>query len=219
LEQRNDLELKESIPAKELFKQLLKSVVETWMPYIFFRDRANEYNPNKHAWNIYSSQLCTEIIQNTKEPKFIEENDKNWKTAIIYEEWELVTCNLASINVAKVNPELLDEKEIEKIHMTTMKLLDNVITLNYYPVLESKLTAIKYRSVWLWYMWLAEYFANIAKVRYDTKEAAELTDKLFEKYAYYTYNASNILAIERWKYKLFDWSERSKWIILWKNIK
>lgn len=199
--------MKEEISAKELFKHFLKTVVETWMPYTFFRDRANQYNPNKHEWKIFSSQLCTEIIQNTKEPKFKEEKMDNWNVAIKYEPWELVVCNLASLNLAKVNFITLDENKIEEIHNTAMRILDNVITLNYYPVLEAKLTAMKYRAVWLWYMWLAEYLATIAKIRYDSEESAMHVDKIFEKFAYYTYKASVNLSKERWKYDLFDWSD------------
>lgn len=213
------LKLKEKINSKDLFKYFLKTVVETWMPYIFFRDRANQYNPNKHEWMAYSSQLCTEIIQNTKEPKFIEEKSENWNISIKYEPWETVVCNLASINVAKVNFITLEKEKVEEIHNITMKILDNVITLNYYPILEAKLTAMKYRAVWLWYMWLAEYLATTAKIRYDSKEAANHVDDLFEKFAYYTYKASNLLSEERWKYELFNWSDRSKWLILWKDKK
>jgi ribonucleoside-diphosphate reductase alpha chain len=67
------LELKEKTNAKELFKKFLKSTVETGMPYVFYRDTVNELNPNKHAGNIYSTQLCTEICQNTSPSKYVDE--------------------------------------------------------------------------------------------------------------------------------------------------
>ena len=201
------LELKEKINAKELFKQFLRTVVETWMPYVFFRDRANEYNPNKHKGKIFSSQLCQEIIQNTSESEFIEEKIENWLVNIKYKPGDLVVCNLASLNVAKVNFIKLNEEEVEKIHNIVMRILDNVITLNFYPVEEAKLTAMKYRAVWLWYMGLAEYLATVANLRYDSEETVEHVDELFEKFAYYTIKASNNLAEERWKYELFDWSD------------
>lgn len=211
-ENNPDLELKEIIQAKDLFKTYLKTTVETWMPYAFFRDTVNALNPNKHAWNIYSTQLCVEICQNTSVSKFIEETIEDWKIIIKYEPWDSVVCNLASINVAKVNT----NDEIKNVVPIAMRLLDNVIDLNFYPIKEAELTAKKYRSVWLGFLWLAEYLA-VNKLAYDSKEAREVVDKLFEKYSYYTLKTSNKLSKERWKYKVYDWSEWSKWILFWKD--
>jgi ribonucleoside-diphosphate reductase alpha chain len=73
LEKDTRLELTETIKAKDLFKKFLKITVETGLPYVFYRDTVNRVNPNKHAGNIYSTQLCTEICQNTAPSKFIEE--------------------------------------------------------------------------------------------------------------------------------------------------
>lgn len=213
-EENPKLELKEKSSAKELFKKFLKSTVETGMPYVFFRDTVNALNPNKHVWNIYSSQLCTEICQNTSPSKFVEETLEDWNIIIKYTPGDNVVCNLASINIAKVN----DDKTIEKVTDITMRILDNVIDLNFYPIKEAEFTAKKYRSVGLWFLWLAEYLA-VNKVAYDNAEAREIVDKLMEKFAYETFKASNKLAIEKWKYELFDGSEYSKWIILWKNEK
>ena len=215
-EKNENIQLKQVVKAKDLFKQFLRTVVETWMPYVFFRDTANKYNPNKHEGMVYSTQLCTEIIQNTKEPKFVEETDENWLVNIKYKAGETVVCNLASINVAKVNP---FTKDMEQVHNIAMRILDNVITMNFYPVLETKLTAMKYRAVWLWYMGLAEYLATQAKLRYDSQEAIEHVDKLFEQYAYFTLKASVNLAKERGKYSLFNWSDWSKWVLWWKDKK
>ena len=211
-ENNKKLELKEKTNAKELFKKFLKSTVETWMPYVFFRDLVNEVNPNKHAWNIYSSQLCTEICQNTSPSKFVEETIEDWTIHIKYTPWDSVVCNLASINLAKVN----NDKTIKKIVPIAMRILDNVIDLNYYPIKEAELTARRYRSVGLWYMGLAEYLA-VNKLNYDSFEAREVVDSLMEKFAYEVFDSSCNLAIERWKYELFDWSEYSKWILIWKD--
>jgi len=214
LEKRDDLEMKETINAKELFKKFLKTVVETGMPYTFFRDTVNKANPNKHTWMVYSTQLCVEICQNTSPSKFIEEEIEDWKIVIKYEPWDTVVCNLASINVAKVNT----DKEIQKIIPIAMKILDNVIDLNFYPIKEAELTAKKYRSVWLGFLWLAEHLA-VSHLNYDSEEARDYTDKLFEKYAYATLKASNELAKERWTYPVYDWSDWSKWILLGKDVK
>lgn len=206
------LELKEVVSSKDLFKTYLKASVETWMPYAFFRDTVNNANPNKHAGNIYSTQLCVEICQNTSTSKFIEETIEDWKVVIKYEPGDTVVCNLASINVAKVNT----DEDIKKVIPVAMRILDNVIDLNFYPIKEAEITAKKYRSVWLWFLWLAEYLA-VNKLSYDSKEARDVTDKLFEKYAYTTLKTSNKLAKERWTYDVYEWSEWSKWILLWKD--
>jgi len=205
-ENNPDLELKEVVSAKELFKTFMKVSVETGMPYAFFRDTVNNLNPNKHAWNVYSSQLCVEICQNTSASKFIEEELEDGIINIKYEAWDNVVCNLASINVAKVNT----DEDIKKTLPIVARILDNVITLNFYPIKETQKTAEKYRSIWIWFLWLAEYLA-VNKLAYDTKEAREVVDILFEKYAYHTLKASNKLAKERWTYKVYKWSEWSKW--------
>ncbi len=211
-ENNNKLELKEVVDARELFKTYLKATVETGMPYAFFRDTVNALNPNKHAGNVYSTQLCVEICQNTSTSKFVEEALEDGTIVIKYEPGDSVVCNLASINVAKVNT----DEDIKKVIPIAMRVLDNVIDLNFYPIKEAENTAKKYRSVWLWFLGLAEYLAT-NKLAYDSKEARSVTDKLFEKYTYRTLKASNKLAKERWTYEVYEWSEWSKWILIWKD--
>jgi ribonucleoside-diphosphate reductase alpha chain len=212
LEKDDRLKMKKKVSAKELFKKFLKVVVETGMPYVFFRDTVNRLNPNQHAGNIYSSQLCTEICQNTSASKFVEEALEDGKILIKYEPGDTVVCNLASINVAKVN----DIETIRKIIPIAMRILDNVITLNYYPIQEAKRTALRYRSVGLGYLGLAEYLAT-QKIAYDSPEARLVADKLFSQYAYATYRASVDLASERGAYPLYPGSEYSKGMILGKT--
>ncbi len=210
LENDDRLELKKTNKAKELFKTFLKTTVETGMPYVFYRDTINRLNPNKHAGNIYSTQLCTEICQNTSETKFIEEViDNGDKVVISYEPGELVTCVLSSVNIAKVNT----DKEIEEIFPTLTRLLDNLITLNRFPVAEADRTSQRYRSIGIGYLGLAEYLAT-RKLAYDSPEAREKVDALFEKYTYYTYKSSAELAGERGTYPLYKGSEYDKGILL-----
>ena len=213
LEKDDRLQLKKTVPAKELFKKFLKVAVETGMPYVFFRDTVNRLNPNKHAGNIYSSQLCTEICQNTSASKFVEETLEDGKILIKYEPGDTVVCNLASINVAKVN----DKETIAKILPIAMRMLDNVITLNYYPIQEAKRTAMRYRSVGLGYLGLAEYLAT-QKIAYDSPEARQVTDELFAQYAYATYRASVDLAKERGAYPLYKGSEYDNGKILGRTV-
>lgn len=204
-EKSDKLRLKETVPAKELFKEFLKTTVETGMPYVFFRDTVNELNPNKHVGNVYSTQLCTEICQNTSPSKFSEEVYEDGKVNIKYEPGDTVVCNLASINMAKV----FTKKDIDEVFPVAMRALDNVITLNYYPIKESELTSKKYRPVGLGFMGLAEYLACNGYA-YESEEAREHVDELFEEYAYACLDASNKLSEERGEYEYFKGSEWSK---------
>ncbi|MEK9174196.1 MAG: ribonucleoside-diphosphate reductase subunit alpha, partial [Patescibacteria group bacterium] len=201
--------IKKTIKAKDLFKKFLKATVETGMPYVFYRDTVNRLNPNKHAGNIYSTQLCTEICQNTSSSKFVEETIEDGKIVIRYEPGDLVVCNLASVNIAKVN----DQKTIGEVFPVLLRVLDNVITLNYYPIKEAERTALRYRSIGIGYLGLAEYLA-VRRISYDTEAAREDVDVLFAEYAYHTYRASVDLARERGHYELFPGSEYSKGILL-----
>ena len=214
LEQDTSLELRKTVKAKDLFKQFLKTTVETGMPYVFFRDTVNRLNPNKHAGNIYSTQLCTEICQNSSPARFIEETVEDGKIVIKYEPGDIVTCNLSSINIAKVN----DEKEMEKVMPVLCRMLDNIITMSKYPVKAAELTANKYRSIGIGYLGLAEYLAT-HEIAYDSPEAREMVDAMFEKFTYYTYQASIDLAKERGTYPLYPGSEHEKGIILGRNEK
>lgn len=207
-EKNEFLELKETVKARDVMKEALKTTVETGMPYFFFRDTVNEANPNKHAGMIYSTQLCTEICQNTSESKFISETSENGEINIKYQAGETVVCNLASINVARVNT----DEEIKKVFPVAMRILDNVITLNFYPIKEAEMTAMQYRSVGLGFLGLAEYLA-CNKLAYDSQEACEHVDGLFEKYAHATLEASNELAKERGTYELFEGSDWQKGIL------
>lgn len=209
LEKDDRLTMKQVVKAKDLFKKFLKTTVETGMPYVFYRDTVNRLNPNKHAGNIYSTQLCTEICQNTSTTKFVEETIEDGKIVIKYEPGDLVVCNLASINVAKV----FEDKTIDTTMPVAMRVLDNVITLNFYPVKEAQRTAMRYRSVGLGYLGLAEYLATHG-MAYDSLEAREHVDRLFEKYAYATYRSSIDLAKERGTYELYKGSQYDQGILL-----
>jgi len=143
LEQCPKMTLKQTVSAKELFKTYLKSTVETGMPYAFYRDTVNSLNPNKHAGSIYCSNLCTEIAQNQSENTFIIEEEQDGVISTKIKSGDTVICNLASINVGKVNT----PEAIERVVPIAMRTLDNVINLNAYPLQEAKISAEKYRAV------------------------------------------------------------------------
>jgi ribonucleoside-diphosphate reductase alpha chain len=159
----------------------------------------NAVNPNKHAGNIYSTQLCTEICQNTAPSKFIEEAIEDGNIVIRYTPGDTVVCNLASINVAKVHT----QADIDHNFPIAAHILDNVIMLNFYPIKESELTAKRYRSIGLGFLGLAEYLAT-HQLAYDSPEARAHVDELFEKYALATLQSSNKLAQERGTYELYE---------------
>lgn len=139
-----------------------------------------------------------EICQNTSPAKFLEETIEDGKIVIKYEPGDSVVCNLASINVAKV----YTLEDIQKVFPVAMRILDNVIDLNFYPIQEAKRTSQRYRSVGLGFLGLAEYLAT-HKFAYDSQEARNEVDRLFEIYAYHTLRASNLLAQERGTYELY----------------
>jgi ribonucleoside-diphosphate reductase alpha chain len=209
LEADDRLKLKQTVKAKDLFKKFLKTTVETGMPYVNYRDTINKLNPNKHAGMIYTTNLCTEIQQNTSPTKFIEETIEGGKIILRYDPGDLVVCNLASINVAKV----FEEDVIKEAFPVVARILDNVITLNYYPIKEAEVTSKKYRSIGIGYLGLAEYLATHG-MAYDSPEARAHVDNLFEQYAYYTYDASIQLAAERGTYTAYKGSEYDKGILL-----
>ncbi len=213
LESDARIQMKKTVKAKDIFKKFLKSTVETGMPYVFFRDTVNRLNPNKHAGNIYSTQLCTEICQNTSATKFLEESIEDGKIVIRYNPGDLVVCNLASINIATV----FEPAVIADVFPVVMRVLDNVVTLNYYPIREAERTSKRYRSVGLGYLGLAEYLAT-HKLAYDSEAARKEVDRLFERYTYHTYRASVDLAKERGAYELYPGSEYSKGSLLGRTV-
>lgn len=213
LEASDKLTVRDTVKAKDLFKKFLKTTVETGMPYVFFRDTVNHLNPNKHAGQVYASQLCTEICQNTKPSKFLEETLEDGTISIKYEAGDSVTCNLASINLAKVHDAATMDETIE----VAMRLLDNVITLNHYPLEEARATAMKYRPVGLGFLGLAELLAT-SGYAYDSAEARAYVDDLFEKFSLRVYRASAVIAKERGAYPLFPGSEHDRGFILGKDL-
>ncbi len=213
LEKDDRLEVRKTVKAKELFKKFLKTVVETGMPHVFFRDTVNKANANKHAGMIYSSQACTEICQNSKPAEFVGETQENGKIVLRYTPGDLVVCNLASVNVAKVH----DDKTMAKIFPIIERIIDNVITLTAFPVEEARHTAERYRSIGIGYLGLAEHLAT-NKIPYDSLKARRYVNKLFERFAYHTYRASVDLAKERGHYKVYPGSDYDKGLILGRKL-
>ena len=203
----NDSRLaKITVPALDIMKKIMKSAVETGTPFIFFRDTVNRANPNSHAGMIYGSNLCHEIAQNMSETKFVSEEivSENGKSKIVTtaESGDMVTCNLNSINLGNVAFDELKENVPLQIRM-----LDNVITLNMFPVSDAEVTSLKYRAVGLGVSGYHHYLAKNA-IAWENEKHIEEADRLFEEIAYNAIKASMELAREKGAYAEF---EGSKW--------
>ncbi|MDT8717165.1 ribonucleoside-diphosphate reductase subunit alpha [Clostridium sp. 19966] len=196
---------RETIKALDIMKKVMKSAVETGTPFIFFRDTVNRANPNKHAGMIYASNLCHEIAQNMSECELIEEEikDENGYSTVItkVKSGDMVTCNLNSTNLSKVEID-----ELKDIIPLQIRMLDNVISLNKLPVMEARVTNDKYRAIGLGTSGYHHYLAN-HKIRWESDRHLEVADKLFEEIAYNAIKASMELAKEKGAYPAFEGSE------------
>lgn len=193
-----------TVPCLEVMKKIMISAVETGTPFIFFRDTVNRANPNKHAGMIYASNLCHEIAQNMSESILVEEtivNDKGQAEIITkVKAGDMVTCNLNSVNLGKVELE-----ELKECIPLQIRMLDNVITLNKLPVKEAIVTSDKYRAIGLGTSGYHHYLAN-HNIMWESEEHLEVADKLFEEIAYQAIKASMELAKEKGAYAAFEGS-------------
>ena len=130
------------IPAIEIMKRIMQSAFETGTPFIFFRDTANRYNPNKHAGMVYCSNLCTEIIQNMSPSRRFEETEEGGIITTKTMAGDFVVCNLSSLNLGRCR----DLDSIPEIVRRQIRAMDNVIDLNHYPVPQAAVTNRKYRE-------------------------------------------------------------------------
>ncbi|MFB5661974.1 ribonucleoside-diphosphate reductase subunit alpha [Alteribacillus sp. HJP-4] len=194
---------KSKVPAIEIMKSIMKSQLQTGTPYMFYRDTVNRSNPNKNEGMIYSSNLCTEIMQNMsattlKEEKMTEEG------TIITEKipGDMVVCNLSSISLARA----VENDVLERLIPIQVRMLDNVIDLNTIGVAQAEYTNKRYRAVGLgtfgWHHLLA-----LKGIRWESEKAVEYADELYESIAYLTFKASSSLAKEKGSYPLFETSE------------
>lgn len=196
---------KERVPAIEIMKRILKSQLETGTPYMFYRDEANRMNPNKHAGMIYSSNLCTEIMQNMSATTVTKEYTQDGEIIIHKKPGDFVVCNLSSIHLARA----VQDDVLERLIPIQVRMLDNVIDLNEnrIEVLQAVMTNKKYRAIGLgafsWHHLLA-----LKGIKWNSEESVDFADKLFEKIAYLTIRASMELAKEKGAYPAFagsDW--------------
>ena len=177
------------VRAAELWRKMLAMLFETGHPWITFKDAANLRSPQDQAGVIHSSNLCTEITLNTSET-------------------ETAVCNLGSINLPMhFEKNNLQEELIKESVTTAMRMLDNVIDLNFYPIKEAKNSNLKHRPVGLGLMGLQDVL-YLKGINFDSDDAVRFSDQSMEMISYYAYLASANLAAERGRYKSFA---ASKW--------
>ncbi len=209
LERELPPEAKKEVSAFELWKRLLTVVFETGEPYIFFRDTANKLNPNKHCGMVYSSNLCHEITQNMSATQHIEDSLDPQTGVITHRKksGDVVVCNLGSINLGKV----YKREDLERVVPLLVRILDNVISINFYAIKEAEYTNKRYRAIGIG---VSNYHYCLVRngIAWESQEHLEFADELFERIAYYAIKGSMELAKERGKYELFDGSDWSKGI-------
>lgn len=192
----------EKVPAIDIMKRIMRSQLETGVPFMFYRDEVNRMNPNKHEGLIYSSNLCSEIAQNMSATSASQEVLEDGVIVSRRTPGDFVVCNLSSVNLGKAVPAGVLGRLID----IQVRMLDNVIDLNQIPVLQAQVTNQRYRGIGLgtfgWHHLLAQ-----KNIQWESEEAVEFADKLYEDIAYYTIRASAKLAGEKGGYPLFSGSD------------
>ena len=178
------------IPAKELWRKMLTRLFETGHPWITFKDPCNVRSPQDHVGVVHSSNLCTEITLNTSAE-------------------ETAVCNLGSVNLSKHVTEdgKLDRGLLEETVNIAMRMLDNVVDLNFYPTIEAKNSNMKHRPIGLGIMGLQDALFKL-DLPFDSQKALNFSDQLMEQISYHAISASSDLAKERGAYESF---KGSKW--------
>ena len=192
---KGEMQQFKSVSAKDLWRKMLTMLFETGHPWITFKDSCNLRSPQQHSGVIHSSNLCTEITLNTSA------ND------------EIAVCNLGSVNLANhMQNGQLDQTKVKQTVSTAIRMLDNVININYYSVETAKNSNFKHRPIGLGLMGFQDalYMQNIP---YCSEDAIEFADRSMELISYHAILASTELAKERGSYESFEGSLWSKGIL------
>ena len=246
IEYENDNSItKDQMKAKDLWKKVLTSYFESGSPFLCFKDNANKANPNDHNGLIRSSNLCTEIFQNTSPNHYLIKLELEDGTFLTYEEDEKVTldsgivkkankitaldsingqkifivekekidgdtavCNLASINLSKINT----IEDIARVVPTAIRMLDNVIDLNFYPLRKVKASNLKTRAIGLGVMGESQMLAE-HKIVWGSNDHLKKIDLLMEAVSYNAIKASSDLAVEKGIYSTYEGSKWSRGIM------
>ena len=187
-----EIKVFKEVKAEDLWRRIISMLFETGHPWITFKDACNLRSPQQHAGVIHSSNLCTEITLNTSQD-------------------EIAVCNLGSVNLPNHLDEngQLNEKKIEETVTTAIRMLDNVIDINYYAVPQAKKSNDKHRPIGLGLMGFQDAL-YLRKTPYATEEAVTFADESMEMISYYAIKSSSDLAVERGSYSSYEgslWSQ------------
>ncbi|MBY0118635.1 ribonucleoside-diphosphate reductase subunit alpha [Paenibacillus sp. FSL L8-0435] len=195
-----------TVQAIDIMKRVLKSQLETGTPYMFYRDTVNRSNPNRAHGMVYSSNLCTEIMQN-QSATVIEKEElvtKDGQTRIVISKvpGDFVVCNLNSIHLARAIP----HNVLERLVPIQVRMLDNVIDINNIEVLQAQYTNSQYRAVGLGTFGLHHLLA-LEGIHWESEEAVTYNDNLYEKINYLLVKSSMELSKEKGHYPKFKGSD------------
>ncbi|HEY1999750.1 ribonucleoside-diphosphate reductase subunit alpha [Paraburkholderia sp.] len=186
---RGEIKLFKKIPAAQLWRKMLGMLFETGHPWITFKDPCNIRSPQQHVGVVHSSNLCTEITLNTSDS-------------------EIAVCNLGSVNlVAHLKEQadgtlVLDHDKLKRTISVAMRMLDNVIDINYYAVAKARNSNLKHRPVGMGIMGFQDCL-HLLRTPYASEEAVKFADTSMEAVCYYAYYASTELAAERGRYSSY----------------
>ncbi|MEC5215800.1 ribonucleoside-diphosphate reductase alpha chain [Actimicrobium sp. GrIS 1.19] len=181
---RGEMRLFKKIAALDLWRKMLSMLFETGHPWITFKDPCNIRSPQQHVGVVHSSNLCTEITLNTNES-------------------EIAVCNLGSVNLpAHMKDGKLDHVKLQKTIRTAMRMLDNVIDINYYAVKKARDSNLRHRPVGLGIMGFQDCL-HMMRIPYASMDAVTFADRSMEAVCYFAYYASTELAEERGRYSSY----------------
>ncbi len=201
---RGDLKLFRQMPAVNLWRKMLSMLFETGHPWITFKDPCNIRSPQQHIGVVHSSNLCTEITLNTNES-------------------EIAVCNLGSVNMVAHLKQVdgnwvMDHDKLKRTISTAMRMLDNVIDINFYAVNKARQSNLKHRPVGMGIMGFQDCL-HVMRTAYASVEAVEFADRSMEAVTYYAYWASSELAQERGRYATYKGSLWDRGILPQDSVK
>ena len=189
-----EIKLFKTMSAVKLWRKMLSMLFETGHPWLTFKDACNLRSPQQHAGVIHSSNLCTEITLNTSQD-------------------EIAVCNLGSINLpAHIKNGKLDKEKLKQTVQLAIRMLDNVIDINYYSVPQARQSNLKHRPIGLGIMGFQDAL-HALKLNYSSQEAVDFADQSMELISYYAIEASCALAKERGCYASYEGSLWSQGIV------
>lgn len=203
--ERGEMRLSKKVPALSLWRKMLTMLFETGHPWITFKDPCNLRSPQQHSGVVHSSNLCTEITLNT--------NDN-----------EIAVCNLGSINlVAHLKDDgnggkVLDTEKLKRTVKIAMRMLDNVIDINFYPVKKARNSNLRHRPVGMGIMGFQDCL-HMMRIPYASMDAVQFADTSMEAVCYYAYLASTELAQERGRYSSYTGSLWDRGILPQDSVK